>query len=163
MDKNDIDVVKSIFASMTSTEEESKVFEINNPSKEVEHSLVDFLKHRLTKLKEDVDFEDDIKNAVLARLSEATFPQLITLLEILQKNSNIGVEKVLAPFIASSGEKTILDSTKEMNKNSQLAEKVFEETDDKNILQSLTMLNQLLEMSKNKKSENKESANGNDN
>ena len=148
MDNNDIAIVKDIFTSLESTEEVSKAFEIKSPATEVETSLVDFLKHRLTKLKEDVDFEDDIKNAVLTRLSEATFSQLITLLEVLQKNSNIGVEKVLAPFIASSGEKTILDSTKEINKKSQMAEQVFDETDDKKILQSLGMLNQLLDMTK---------------
>ncbi len=68
---------------------------------------------------------------------------------MLQKNSNIGVEKVLAPFIASSGEKTILDSTKESNKQSQIGEQLFEETEDKKILQSLGMLNQLLDIAKN--------------
>ncbi len=146
MESGDITVVQDIYNSLETANTDR--FKISNPAAEVETSLVGFLKHRLSKLKDDVSFEDDIKDAVLARLSEATFPQLITLLEILQKNSNIGVEKVLAPFIASSGEKTILDTTKEMDRTSKMSEKIFEETEDKNILQSLTMLNQLLDITK---------------
>ena len=151
MENKDVETVETIYKSLAKSE--AKPFQIPNPAQEVESSLVNFLKHRLTKLKEDVTFEDSIKDSVLSRLSEATFPQLITLLEILQKNSNIGVEKVLAPFIASSGEKTILDSTKEMNRTSQKAEEVFEGTNDKDILQSLTMLNQLMEIAKSPKKE----------
>ena len=146
MVNKDVGTVQEILSSLDSTTKPAETLRIDNPAMEVENSLVDFLKHRLCKLKEDVVFEDEIKNAVLARMSEATFPQLITLLEIIQKNSNIGVEKVLAPFIASSGDKTILDSTKEMDRHSQTAVKVFEDTDDKKILQSLTTLQQLFDM-----------------
>ncbi len=145
MDEKDLSVVQDIYNNMDNSVEK---FKIDNPAQEVETSLVSFLKHRLSKLKDDVDFEDDIKSAVLTRLSEATFPQLVTLLEVLQRNSNIGVEKVLAPFIASSGEKTILDSTKEIDRTSKVSEQIFEETDDKNILQSLNMLNQLMDIAK---------------
>lgn len=155
MDNTDIQIVKDIHDSLETSSPDA--FKISNPALEVENSLVAFLKHRLNKLEEDVGFEDDIKNAVLARLGEATFPQLITLLEILQKNSNIGVEKVLAPFIASSGEKTILDTTKEMDRTSKISEQIFEETDDKKILQSLTALTQLMDMVNTK-----EKSNGND-
>ncbi len=154
MNEGDITVIKDIYHSMEVTEPDR--FQIANPALEVENSLVIFLKHRLTKLKEDVKFEDNVKDAVLSRLSEATFSQLITLLEVLQKNSNIGVEKVLAPFIASSGEKTILDSTKKMNQASEISEEVFRETDDKEILQALGMLNQLMDIAKNKEKIKKE-------
>lgn len=150
MDRKDVEVIEGIHNSLQNTKPEA--FQIANPAQEVENSLVDFLKHRLTKLKDDVTFEDNVKTAVLARIAEATFPQLTSLLEILQRNSNVGMEKVLAPFIASSGEKTILDSTKEMDRTSKKAEEVFDETNDKDILQSLTMLNQLMELANKEKS-----------
>jgi len=155
MENKDIETVKGIYESLTVMD--TSPYEIKSPAQEVENSLVGFLKHRLSKLKEDVDFEDDVKNAVLSRISEASFPQLITLLEVLQKNSNIGVEKVLAPFIAASGEKTILDTTKSSDRRSQKAEEIFEETNDKGVLQSLTMLNQLMDiMNKPKEEESNE-------
>lgn len=157
MDNNDIGTVQEILTSLEATDNKSKAIRIENPALEVENSLVDFLKHRLTKLKKDVDFEDEVKNAVMGRLSEASFGQLITLLEVLQKNSNIGVEKVLAPFIASSGEKTILDSTKDMNRQTQAAEEIFKETDDKQILQSLLALNQMLDLTSKLEKQGEES------
>ena len=152
METKDLEAVNNIYKAITSPEKDVEAFKIENPAIEVEKSLVDFLKHRLSKLKEDVTFESEIKETIMARLSEASFPQLITLLEIIQKNANIGVEKVLAPFIAQSGEKTLLDSAKDMNRKSQISEEIFEETNDKNILQSLVMLNQLMDIANKSKS-----------
>lgn len=144
MENKDIETIANVYNSLKSSDDNA--FKIEDPALEVENSLVDFLKHRLKKLKQDVEFEDSVKETILSRISEATFPQLITLLEILQKNSNIGVEKVLAPFIASSGEKTLLDSTKEMGRMSKKSEDLFNEVKDKDILQSLTMLSQLMDL-----------------
>lgn len=154
MDDKDLTIIKDIHTSLKVSD--VSTYSIENPAMEVEHSLVDFLKHRLSKLKQDVEFEDQIKEALVSRLSEASFAQLVTLLEVLQKNSNIGVEKVLAPFIAQTGEKTLLDSTKELNRHSQISEQVFNDVDDKNIIQSTLMLTQFLEILANAAENKKE-------
>jgi len=119
---------------------------IKDPALEVEQSLASFLKHRLAKLQEASDFEENIKEVILTRLSEATFPQLIGLLEVVQKNNNIATEKVLAPFIAQTKSVTeTLRNREEFNKTTE--KEIYENTDDKSVLQSLHMLSQLLDKS----------------
>ena len=50
---------------------------------------------------------------ISAKLPEASFAELMRLLDIFQTNNNIGVEKVLSPFIPRAGERVpLLDEKK---------------------------------------------------
>jgi len=151
MQASDVETLTSIRNSLLSTKTEEAVESalIMHPAQEVEASLASFLKHRLSKLQEAATFEDQIKDVLVARLSEATFPQLIGLLEVIQKNNNIATEKVLAPFIAQSGSKSVTETMREGARNAEHPEeRVYSETNDKSILQSLGALSQFMELAK---------------
>lgn len=120
---------------------------IESPAYEVERSLSNFLKHRLQKLQESHEYEEQIKDIILTRIGEATFPQLLNLLEILQHSSNMATEKILAPFLAAPGGATppLLDQNRAC-RDPHPEERIFSETNDKKILQALDSLNQFLDL-----------------
>lgn len=68
-------------------------------AEDVKNALGSFLQKRLTKLKEDVAFEEEIKEVIRARISEADFNQLLRLLDLFQVNSNNGISNILSPFL----------------------------------------------------------------
>jgi glycyl-tRNA synthetase beta subunit len=115
-----------------------------NPAIEVEESLVSLLRNRITKIQDDEDFEQQIKDAVLARLPEADFSQLVMLLNSMQNNSNTSVERILSPFIPRVGERVPLLDTEKEKGQSNMDEKVFEKASKK----ALDALNELGKLSR---------------
>jgi hypothetical protein len=112
-----------------------------DPTIEVENSLVSLLRHRITKLQDDVEFEQRIKDALLDRLPEAEFSELIHILNSVQSNTNTSVEKILSPFIPRVGERVpLLDTNKDKGKNTD--EQVFEKA-SKKTLEALDELGKL--------------------
>jgi len=154
MQANDIETLNSIRKSLSSDITVAAVDNavITNPAREVESSLAGFLKHRLAKLQESTSFEDQVKEALLARIGEANFTQLIGLLEVVQKNNNLATEKILAPFIAQGGGKTVTETMRETERGPDASDKVYDEVNDKAILQSLAALGQFFEMASKKSS-----------
>lgn len=120
---------------------------IDNPTQAVESSLVSFLTHRLEKLREGSEFEDEIKQAILARIPEAEFRDLGSLLDLVQRNNNVATEKVLAPFISQNGSPSPLLPQQALPGAD--AQNLLKDQDEKKVLQALTALNQLMEIVKN--------------
>jgi glycyl-tRNA synthetase beta subunit len=127
--------------ALGASQQEHKVVPFN-PTIEVEESLVSLLRNRIVKIQEDEDFEQQIKDAVIDRLPEADFSQLISLLSSLQTNSNASVEKILAPFIPRVGERVPLLDTEKEKGQANMDEKVFEKA-SKKALDSLNELGRL--------------------
>ena len=112
-----------------------------NPAMEVEESLVSLLRNRITKIQEDEDFEQQIKDAIIARMPEASFSELMMLLGSIQGQSNTSVEKILSPFIPRVGERVpLLDTDKDKAQNTD--EKTFDKA-SKKVLDSLNELSKL--------------------
>lgn len=92
---------------------EVKDAEIFDPGLEVQSTLFNFLKTRLHKIQEDCTFEDKIKAQILEKIPEATFGELLRLLDTIQNNNNSSMEKILIPFLARNSDgKTILEDSK---------------------------------------------------
>lgn len=89
-----------------------------SPLVAVEVALSSFLTHRLRKLQEDTNFEAKIKAALEARIPEADINQLMSLLAIVQQNNNLGVEKVLTPFLNNKA--VGLDSSRRTDTEEQI-------------------------------------------
>lgn len=117
---------------------------INNPAQEVEKSLASFVTHRLDKITIDSTFEEVIKDQIRERLDEASFDQLMVLLDTLSKNNNKAAEVILHPFEQQVTEgKTLLDSLNNLDNNS-VAARLYDTVDDKKVLQSVSYLSQIL-------------------
>jgi hypothetical protein len=113
-----------------------------DPSHEVEMTLVSLLRHRIDKIQEDSIFEQQVKEALLARLPEADFSELIRLLDSVQLQTNISVEKILSPFIPRVGERVpLLDNDTERGKKN-MDEQVFDKA-SKDVLNALAELGKL--------------------
>ena len=112
MNSKDVEEVKSMLTfSKDAVKEQSAV--PYDPVALVQDALASFLQSRLLKLEQDNAFEDQIRRMISAKLPEASFAELMRLLDIFQTNNNIGVEKVLSPFIPRAGERVpLLDEKK---------------------------------------------------
>ena len=112
------------------------------PAREIENSLVDLLKHQIEKLKESETYINAFQEAILARLPEATFQELVDALSRAQSSKNSLMEKILSPVIPKAGSTApLLDATKENNKVSE--DEVFISA-NKETLQALTELTKLV-------------------
>ncbi len=105
MNSKDLEDVKSLLTF--SKEPESKATPYD-PVVMVQDALASFLQSRLRKLEEDNAFEEQIRRMIAIKLPEASFIELMRLLDIFQTNNNVGVEKVLSPFIPRAGERVPL-------------------------------------------------------
>lgn len=114
-----------------------------DPATEVEKSLSNFLQHRLSKLQEDSTREEAVWDAIISRVTEFNPDQLMRLLNILQENSNSGVEKILSPFIPRAGERVPLlpDNSK---KQKEVPEEVIFNESGKDLMAAFEELNNLV-------------------
>ena len=145
-----IDTLKQIKESLTAPAVRDNVQAaiIVSPAKEAEQSLVTILKHRTAKLQSSFDFEELVKDTIEARMSEASFPQLIQLLEKIQDGNSRAVEGILAPLLAANASAS--DAVRGSREADSAASEVYSKTDDKRVLQGLVALNQLLDLIKSK-------------
>lgn len=128
-------------------EEEVDQAIIIDPAREVENSLVSFVTYKFAKARDAVSFEENIKEAILARIGEATFSQLIALLSTAQKGSIDNTNSLLAPFMDNTGSgrtlpENLRNSSREKN---SIADDIFEGSNDKAMLQAFTSLSQIID------------------
>lgn len=147
MNKKDLATLVEIKDSLADPEIAQRVdaIIINNPAQEVEKSLVSFVTHRLNTLKKSIEYEDTIKEIILERIGEATFAQLLSLLEVAQSGTNRAAQTILTPFVSSDGSKTLPETLRQHDQDESIANKIYEETDNKQVLQAMMALNQLIE------------------
>lgn len=107
----------------------------------VEASLASLLLHRVEKVKDDISFEQQVKNNILSRLPEFEGPELIQLLTSVQHNSNASVEKILLPFMARGDKVPLLPDRNKVEKTKE--EDTFKNS-SKDTLQGLADLSKLL-------------------
>lgn len=103
----------------------------------IEQSLFEFLEFRLQQLKKDIEFQDEIKKYLLARLPEAEFTDLRFLLEQEQRNTISSAQSILNPFIPR-----VQEIDKNKHKVKQVEEEIFE-NGNKDNLQSIQEMFQL--------------------
>lgn len=117
-----------------------------NPQKEVENSLVHLLQHKIQKIEDDDTYESELKAAMIARLPEASFSEIMEALKNQQMSSNTGMEKILAPFIPKMGERVPLLDDNKTNRESD-NEELFN-TANKETLQALNELTRAITLTK---------------
>lgn len=116
---------------------------IDNPAQEVELALTQYLTSKLDHLSKNDDFEDLIKLHIRTRLSEASFEELINLLNMLAKNNNEATRGVVSLFKNDNSGKIITEHLRDTNMGA-VAQDVYDSTDSKDILQAVSYLSQVL-------------------
>lgn len=153
----DLQILQDLNESLKSPKVQKEVQQarIENPAKEVETSLVSYVTHRFDKLEKNTEFEESIKAHILARMPEATFSQLVDLYDTVRAADNRDSSVMLSGFTSPQSENALLDNLKEAD-TSSAAVKVYNSTDDKNVLQAINYLGQVMaslqEVDKKKKS-----------
>lgn len=80
---------------------------INNPAREVENSLKNFIMSRLERIESDAQFSDLLKMHIRQRLPEFSIDQLLALNDQMMRNNNRSVEGIMPLFQGDSGGKII--------------------------------------------------------
>jgi hypothetical protein len=148
MDDFNVDDIRNVNEALSASTNAKKYNEnMFDPIHEVELLIALLLRDRITKITDD-DYEDQLKQNILARMPEATFSELVGALSNHQLNSNISLEKLLSPFIPHAGDRVPL-----LDKNKEESEKKvtdITEGSNKEVLQALSELPKMLEiLSKN--------------
>mgnify|MGYP001064578168 CR=1 FL=1 len=148
MNKKELQTLKDIKEVLSSDEHEGHVHDaiIEDPAKEVEQSLVSFVTYRFNKVKDSITYEEDIKDVIMSRINEATFAQLITLLQTVQKGNSSSTLALLTPFIDQSNGRTLPENLRtSRQEDMSIGATVHKSADNKQTLQAFTALSQLLE------------------
>lgn len=119
-----------------------------NPVALVENALLSFLEFRLQKLKKDLEFQDEIRDYIRARLPEAEFNDLRVLLNQEQSQISNVTSTLLSPFTGKINETKTKQTTPE--------EEIFKSA-NKEELQSINELFQAINSIKAMVSEKKNS------
>jgi hypothetical protein len=125
---------------------------IAKPAKEVESSLMKLLQYRAAKLQDSIEFEELVKASIEARISEASFPQLLQLLEAIQAGNSRATEGLFAPFLNNPELAAGLTGGRTSKAADAAGEAAYAATDDKRVLQGMVALTQLLDLLKAKQS-----------
>lgn len=115
---------------------------IPDPAREVEESLTSFVVSRLNKLKSNDDFEDLLRMHLRQRIPEASFDQLVTLMDKTAQRNNAATEVLMNLFVNESSGKTIIDSLKD-NTVSTTAQTLYASA-DKDMLQAISYLSSVM-------------------
>ena len=156
MDDQDVKIAREALVISQGTERFEAI--PYSPTQEVEKSLIALLQNRIEKVQTDNEFEENIKSAILARLPEASFGELMGMLNIVQHNSNDTTEKILSPFIPKAGERVpILDSDRSKAKRA-IEQKAIDEM-PREVAEGITKLSKFMkfvekQMDKKEKAEN---------
>lgn len=116
---------------------------IKNPAREIEGTIADFLVGRFSKVTEDANFERAIKDNILSRLDEANFSELSELLHNVSMDNNDAMNSLLTAFKSDQDGKNIIETLREGDKEGAAVE-VYNSIEDKNVLQALNYLNQIM-------------------
>lgn len=160
MNGKDLKTIEGIKDALVSQDNVAHVKDavIIDPAKEVEQSLVSFVTYRFNKVKDSVAYEEDVKEVIMSRISEATFPQLIALLQTIQKGNSDSTMALLAPFIDQSNGRTLPENLRtSVREDASAGAVIYEESDSKHTLQAFTALYQVLEHLAEKNDEKKKS------
>ena len=116
---------------------------IENPAKEVELALTQYLTSKLDHLSKNDEFEDLIKLHIRSRINEASFEELINLMNMLTKNNNEATRGIVSLFKNDTSGKIITEHLRDTNMGA-VAQEVYDSTESKDILQAVSYLSQVL-------------------
>jgi hypothetical protein len=140
---DDIDFTEANQALHASRRQQPRGSGAFDPVAEVETLVSSLLTNRINKITSD-SYEEALKEQILARMPEATFSELISALANFQLNSNISLEKLLAPFLPRAGDRVpLLDKNKEEEAEKKVSD--ISAGASKDVLQALSELPKLLE------------------
>lgn len=118
---------------------------ITNPTKEIEESLVSFLKTRLARVEKDSEFSDLIKMHIRQRLPEFSIDQLLSLNEQVTRNTNKSVEGITPLFIGDTNSKTVIDHVKNNSSAENSAQVLYNSNaTNRDVLQAVTYLSSVV-------------------
>jgi len=115
---------------------------VSDPAREVEDSLTNFVVSRLNKLKSNDDFEDLLRMHLRQRIPEASFDQLIELMDKTAQRNNAATEVLMKLFVNENSGKTVIDSLRD-NTVSTTAQTLYNSA-DKDMLQAISYLSSVM-------------------
>ena len=143
--------IQLVHQALEETQENSSNGRVSyfDPNKEIENSLASLLRHRISKLENDVRYEEALKDNLLARLPEATISELIRAVESATMAANISVEKILSPFNSKGDRVPLLENDRDKKR---IDEDVLAKA-PREVIAALSELGRALQISKKIKDE----------
>ena len=137
-----LEISKSLDSDETTRIVES--CKIDNPAKAIEESLTSFIMSQFQKIENDNEFQNLIRLHLRQRLGEATFEQLMDLDDRIAKNNTFATTSILSMFKNDQSGKIITDHLKEETSLNSTAKELYDSANDKDMLQAVSYLNQVI-------------------
>ena len=96
------------------------------------------------KIENDNEFQNLIRLHLRQRLGEATFEQLMDLDDRIAKNNTFATTSILSMFKNDQSGKIITDHLKEETNLNSTAKELYDSANDKDMLQAVSYLNQVI-------------------
>lgn len=141
MDNKSIETLQKLQKNLS--KEESAAVEnvrIDDPVDAIEESLSSFVRHSFKCVEENRAFEKTLQDTIQTRLPEANFSQLVKLLEVTQAGNAVDTANLINPFAQAA----VARHQAAGSADTSVSQQVYNSA-SKEILQGLTVLNQLLE------------------
>lgn len=143
MNNEDINTLDDLHESLNDKELEEKALQalVSNPSEAVTNALSDLLVHRLQKIAERDLAEDIVTEAILDRLPEASFQDLMSLKHNLSRDNTAAASELLKVFVSEQSDKGIIQQNLQKNSAAKLADQVYSQAGDQvEVLQAINCL-----------------------
>jgi hypothetical protein len=144
MNNKEVDALIELNNELAKDHQDIQEIKNEAPIVKMEKSLSSFIDHSFQCVKEKRDFEQEVMNKLSSRLNEANIPQLIHILEAIQSGTTNDTNALIAPFTDMFVAKQQLEAEK-LKTDKPAAERINDKA-DKDILQGLSALNQLLQL-----------------
>lgn len=144
--KSELDTVVNLNKKLRdeSTKTIVELAKIKNPSAEVTEALTSFITAKLEQQTRDDDFNNLVKMYIRQRLPEFSVDQLLALNNQNAMNSNRATESILPLFKNEQSGKTVIDQLNDNSSVSNNATQLYNSNENKDMLQAVTYLNQVL-------------------
>lgn len=119
-----------------------------NPENEVIHTIVDLIKSRISKLNNEDEFNEELREALRVRMTEASWSEIAQFLIARKNTENTILNSLLAPFTPRDGDRIPLLDTEQVSKSKN--DTLLKNT-DKDKLQAIEALTQLVTLINSRK------------
>ena len=144
MNNKELDTLIELKNELSNDHQEVQEIKNEAPIVKMERSLSSFIDHSFQCVREKRQFEQEVMAKLSSRLNEANIPQLIHILEAIQSGTTNDTNALIAPFTDMFVAKQQLEAEK-LKTEKPAAERINDKA-DKDILQGLSALNQLLQL-----------------
>lgn len=141
-ENNDLQTLQQLTAALSSSSASVEGVKITDPLSAAEKTFAEFAQHSFKCVEGSLAFEAAVQDALMSRLAEADFKQLMNLYGMVQSGNTFRTEKLVMPFASIAVSERSREAAQHENTKPQ--DTVYQNA-SKDVLQGIVQLSMVLE------------------